>query len=158
MTSFASPSRISPSRAVNPKHTVLLSRLKQGLHADLQDYRRLQKVLAMQFEAIVQHRSKLLEDIAAKVVKLVEEMEARKKERVQIVVALLGRENPPSMEALLSLLPKPYNQLIPPLWQELGTLVKDCKELNTRNCNLLTAQNEIMQQVLNGEADTYAPV
>jgi len=35
--------------------------------------------------------------------------------------------------------------------------VKECKALNMRNCRLLMDQHDIMQRVLQTEADTYAP-
>ncbi len=42
-------------------------------------------------------------------------------------------------------------------WVALEQMVLECKRLNARNSDLLTEQYSIMQRVLHGEEDTYAP-
>ncbi|MNS92025.1 hypothetical protein D3C72_1261420 [compost metagenome] len=42
-------------------------------------------------------------------------------------------------------------------WAALEQMVLECKRLNARNSDLLTEQYSIMQRVLHGEEDTYAP-
>jgi flagella synthesis protein FlgN len=42
-------------------------------------------------------------------------------------------------------------------WDKLEALVRDCKQATVRNGNLMAEQFTIMQRLLHGEDDTYAP-
>ncbi|HEX6734001.1 MAG TPA: flagellar protein FlgN [Azonexus sp.] len=135
----------------------LFAQLTVGLNADLVDYGELKKLLAGQFDAALQHQSARLGELAEAITGLAERIEARRRQRVALVNALLVDDYAPSMDKVLALLPDAPRRMLAGWWGELESLVRECKTLNTRSCQLLMDQHEIMQRVLNGEADIYAP-
>ena len=139
-------------------HAELLRLIMLGMQADLNDYPRLSTYLAYQFDAIVAHESTKLKEVGALISDLVGVLDLRRQERVKLVAKLLGPNRQPTMTVLFKVLPGQYKQSMSSLWQQLESMIKDCKDLNARNCKLLMDQHDLMQRVLNGEADTYAPV
>lgn len=135
----------------------LIARLSVELNADLADYGVLRKLLASQFDAALQHQSARLAELAESISTLCETIEQRRRARVEMVNALLAGEPEPSMAKVFALLPREPQRMLEGWWKELETLVRDCKAQSARSCSLLMDQREIMQRVLNGEADIYAP-
>ncbi|HEV7816298.1 MAG TPA: flagellar protein FlgN, partial [Janthinobacterium sp.] len=82
-------------------------------------------------------------------------MEARRRQRVGLVAALLGPEA--GMRQVFDLLKGGSRLALESNWSELEHMVLDCKRRNTRNSALLTEQYSIMQRVLHGEDQIYAP-
>jgi flagella synthesis protein FlgN len=82
-------------------------------------------------------------------------MEARRRQRVGLVAALLGPEA--GMRQVFDLLKGGSRLALESHWSELEHMVLDCKRRNTRNSALLTEQYSIMQRVLHGEDQIYAP-
>lgn len=150
----------SPDRATQPsrsKQSEALSRLVQGMRADIVDYRRLRELLDVQFDAALRHQSNALVDVAANITELVDMLDGRRQERVALAGVLIGPEEPVSMQGVMRLLTESSRASLQADWETLESLVRECKQANTRNCRLLTDQHEIMRRVLNREADTYAP-
>ena len=135
-----------------------LQRLIRGIGQDMRDYRALHVLLDEQFYAALRHRATALQDLAQRIGVFVDDIEKRRRERVQLVEKLVGRGA--TMSASFALVTDVRSRaLLQNDWQTLETLVVDCKRLNARNGQLMTTQHSIMQRVLRGDEEaTYAPV
>ncbi|RJF96696.1 flagellar protein FlgN [Noviherbaspirillum cavernae] len=133
-----------------------LARLLRGVGEDVRDYRELQAMLEEQFMAALRYETARLNDVAERITTLVETLELRRAERVALVTEMLGEGA--SMSDTFPLLTRPAREALEAGWQTLEELVRECKEHNARNCNLLMDQHGIMQRVLHGEEQIYAPV
>lgn len=136
----------------------LIMQLSHGLNHDLHDYRQLKEQLEVQFDAARLHDAARLAAISETVEQLAGEIEARRRERVDLVTRLFEGDAEATMERVFSLLPQAASQMLRSWWSELHSLVGDCKAQNTRTCHLLTEQQEIMRRILGDDEDTYAPV
>jgi flagella synthesis protein FlgN len=132
-----------------------LADIVRGVEADRQAYRTLRGMLEEQFAAVLRHDAAALATLAGRVTALVGEIEIRREERVARCAELAGAGS--HMEAVLPLLPEASRNAFVGAWRELEAQVRECKELNARNGRLMTEQHQIMQRVLHGEVDTYAP-
>lgn len=134
-----------------------LQRVADGITADLGDYGRLRTLLADQFDAVVRHDSGRVAGIGEAIAALASEIDRRRAERVDLSSRLSGAKGADAMQRVFELLPAAARSRIEGSWKLLEVLVRECKAMNLRNCDLLMNQYEIMQRVLNNEADTYAP-
>ncbi|WP_081344733.1 flagellar export chaperone FlgN [Janthinobacterium lividum] len=130
-------------------------RVLQGMTDDSVGYAALQTLLEEQFQATLQHQSTRLTALADQVIAAVEPLDARRRQRVSLVTALLGAQG--DMPQLFALLQEDARATAERDWIALEQMVLECKRLNARNSDLLTEQYSIMQRVLHGEEDTYAP-
>lgn len=130
-------------------------RVLQGMTDDSVGYATLQTLLEEQFQATLQHQSTRLTALADQVIAAVEPLDARRRQRVSLVTALLGPQG--DMPQLFALLQENARATAERDWVALEQMVLECKRLNARNSDLLTEQYSIMQRVLHGEEDTYAP-
>ena len=130
-------------------------RVLQGMTDDRAGYAALQTLLEEQFQATLQHQSTRLTALADQVIAAVEPLDARRRQRVSLVTALLGPQG--DMPQLFALLQEDARSKAEADWVALEQMVLECKRLNARNSDLLTEQYSIMQRVLHGEEDTYAP-
>lgn len=130
-------------------------RVLQGMTDDNVGYAALQTLLEEQFQATLQHQSTRLTALADQVIAAVEPLDARRRQRVSLVTALLGPQG--DMPQLFALLQEDARATAERDWVALEQMVLECKRLNARNSDLLTEQYSIMQRVLHGEEDTYAP-
>ncbi len=130
-------------------------RVLQGMTDDSVGYASLQTLLEEQFQATLQHQSTRLTALADQVIAAVEPLDARRRQRVSLVTALLGPQG--DMPQLFALLQEDARATAERDWVALEQRVLECKRLNARNSDLLTEQYSIMQRVLHGEEDTYAP-
>jgi flagella synthesis protein FlgN len=130
-------------------------RVLQGMTDDSVGYAALQTLLEEQFQATLQHQSTRLTALADQVIAAVEPLDARRRQRVSLVTALLGPQG--DMPQLFALLQEDARATAERDWVALEQMVLECKRLNARNSDLLTEQYSIMQRVLHGEEDTYAP-
>lgn len=131
----------------------------RGVGLDVRDYRLLQALLDDQFRAALRHQTSRLEDLAARITAITQALETRRVERVALVRVLAGpgAGSVASPEAIFSQATGRSREALESGWRMLQALVHDCKRLNTRNCQLLMDQHGIMQRVLHGEDETYAP-
>lgn len=132
-----------------------MRRVLQGMTDDSVGYAALQALLEEQFQATLHHQSTALTALADRVIAAVEPLDARRRQRVSLVTALLGPQG--DMAQLFALLQEEARSKAEAEWVALEQMVLECKRLNTRNSDLLTQQYSIMQRVLHGEEDTYAP-
>ncbi|MGO8856086.1 MAG: flagellar export chaperone FlgN [Steroidobacteraceae bacterium] len=131
-----------------------------GMLGDVADYRRLRALLDAQFSAALRHRAEEISDIVGRIVELTAVLERRRRERVELAGALLAGKVPASrvsLQAVSERLPATARARFDDCCATLEALVTECKRLNRRNCNLLTAQHDIMHRVLKTEAYIYAP-
>ena len=130
--------------------------LLDGIKADLQSYQQMLDLIARQFEAAVSHQSERLGEIAKEIGAMVDVLEARRVQRVELATRLTGPT--PSMEQVFALLkPEPRARLEAD-WAQLEGMVQTAREMGRRNADLLAEQYTIMQRVLHGDDQTYEPL
>lgn len=129
--------------------------LLEGVQRDLHEAAAIHALLERQFEAAVRHRSVELSALAEELAPLLEAMEARRQQRLQLVRALLGAQA--TMEQYIANLAPDARAAFEAAWAELEAIVRACKEATLRNGQLLAEQYSVMQRVLHGEDEIYAP-
>ncbi len=129
--------------------------LADGVQADVRDSAEVLALLERQFEAALRHRSSELSQLAEQLTPLLDAMEARRQQRVSLVRALLGEGA--TMSDFIASLAEPARGALAAAWSDLESTVQACKAATTRNGGLLAEQYSVMQRVLNGEDDIYAP-
>ena len=132
-----------------------VARLLDGVEADKTACATIRDLLERQFQAALRHRGAELAQLAGELTPELDAMEQRRQQRVQLVRALLGPQA--TMDDLFGSLPAPQRTRGQADWERLEALVRDCKQATTRNGNLMAEQFTIMQRLLHGEDDTYAP-
>ena len=132
-----------------------IAKLAAGIQADLAASSTLLELLERQFDAALRHRSAQLAELADELMPALEAMEQRRVQRVSLVRALLGPQA--DMAQLIASLAAPQRAAVAADWHALEQMVLECKRLNARNSALVTEQYSIMQRVLHGEEQTYAP-
>ena len=132
-----------------------VARLLDGVRADLGACGTIRDLLERQFQAALRHRGAELAQLAEQLTPELDAMEQRRQQRVHLVRALLGPQA--TMDDLFGSLPAQQSARGRTDWDELEALVRDCKQATTRNGNLMAEQFTIMQRLLHGEDDTYAP-
>ena len=130
--------------------------LLDGIKADLQSYQQMLDLIAQQFEAAIRHQSERLGEIAKEIGALVDVLEARRAQRVELATRLVGPQ--PSMEQVFTLLKPEARARLEADWAELEGMVQTAREMGRRNADLLAEQYTIMQRVLHGDDQTYEPV
>jgi len=130
--------------------------LLDGIKADLQSYQQMLDLIARQFEAAIRHQSERLGEIAQEIGALVDVLEARRAQRVDLATRLVGPQ--PSMEQIFTLLKPEARARLEADWAELEGMVQTAREMGRRNADLLAEQYTIMQRVLHGDDQTYEPV
>ena len=113
-------------------------------------------LIAQQFEAAIRHQSERLGEIAKEIGALVDVLEARRAQRVDLATRLVGPQ--PSMEQVFTLLKPEARARLEADWAELEGMVQAAREMGRRNADLLAEQYTIMQRVLHGDDQTYEPV
>lgn len=134
-----------------------LIRLVRGINADLADCNELKNLLGTQFAAALEHHAGKLGQATEAISSLLETIEARRRERVELATALLDGDPEASMPKVFALFSAASRQVFEGWWSELESLVRECKADNARVGQLLMGQHEIMQRVLDCEADIYVP-
>jgi flagella synthesis protein FlgN len=153
----ASGSASAAVRASTPsaRQQAMLALLR-GVADDVAAYTSLLDMLEQQFDAIVRHQTERLTQLGAIILPTIEAMETRRQERVSLVATLLGPEA--GMAQVFPLLKGATRQMLEEHWLSLEKMVSECKRRNIRNSELLTEQYSIMQRVLHGEEQLYAPI
>jgi flagella synthesis protein FlgN len=132
-----------------------VARLLDGIRHDLQACSVIHDLLERQFQAALRHRAAELGALAEELMPQLDAMEQRRQQRVQLVRALHGAEA--TMIELLNALPAAQRSRAAADWERLEQLVRDCKQATARNGQLMADQYSVMQRVLHGEEQLYAP-
>ena len=140
------------SRMTRPQANALLV---EGVQADVRDSAEVLALLERQFEAALRHQTGELTKLAELLAPLLDAMDARRRERVSLVRALLGETA--TMAQFIATLAEPAQGALAAAWADLEHTVQACKAASTRNGSLLAEQFTVMQRVLHGEEDIYAP-
>ena len=133
-----------------------MRQLLDGIAADLQSYQQMLDLIAQQFEAAIRHQSEHLAQVAKEIGALVDVLEARRAQRVELATRLVGPQ--PSMEQVFALLKPAPRARLEADWAQLEGMVQAAREMGRRNADLLAEQYTIMQRVLHGDDQTYEPV
>jgi flagella synthesis protein FlgN len=130
--------------------------LLQGLAEDGRDYPLLQELLEQQFGAALRHQSAPLAEAAEAIGALVDQLEARRRLRLQLAQRLLGPQA--AMAQVFALLKSGARDKAEADWRALEQRVLECKRIGKRNSELLLGQHTVMQRVLHGDEEPlYAP-
>ncbi|MFP5392428.1 MAG: flagellar export chaperone FlgN [Gammaproteobacteria bacterium] len=129
--------------------------LATGVRQDLDAGSAILALLERQFDAALRHRSGELAALAAELTPALAAMEARRLQRVALVRALAGVDA--TMAGFIATQAEPARARLAAGWAELEALVVRCKAATARNTALLTEQFTVMQRVLHGDDETYAP-
>jgi len=129
--------------------------LADGVTQDVKEATNILMLLERQFDAAVRHRSAELRALADALTPLLEAMDARRQQRVTLVRALLGPQATMAQYSA-TLAPAP-RAAFEAAWQTLEQTAHACKKATLRNGQLLAEQHGIMQRVLHGEEQLYAP-
>lgn len=132
-----------------------VARLLDGIQDDLGACTTIRDLLERQFQAALRHRGTELTALAGELVPQLDAMEGRRQQRVQLVRALFGADA--TMDDLFGSLPAPQRDRNAGAWEQLERLVRECKQASVRNGSLMADQYSIMQRLLHGEEQTYAP-
>ena len=132
-----------------------MRQLLAGIADDLQAYAQLQALLQDQFQAALRHKAAELGAAASAISTLVDAMQQRRALRVALVQRLVGETG--NMAQAFALLKNAAREKIEADWKTLEQAVMECKRLSKRNGDLLVEQYSIMQRVLHGEEQIYAP-
>ena len=126
-----------------------------GIAEDLAAYAVLRGLLQQQFDAAIRHRAVELGAAAEAISALVDVLQLRRQQRVALVQRLVGPNG--GMSQAFSLLKSTARERMEADWKTLEQSVIECKRLSKRNGDLLVEQYSIMQRVLHGEEQIYAP-
>ena len=129
--------------------------LLAGIADDLMAYGELGELLEQQFDAALRHQAARLGQVAEAILALVDTLQTRREQRVALAQRLLGPTG--NMAQAFALLKNAAREKIEADWKTLETMVVECKRLSKRNSDLLLEQHSIMQRVLHGEDQLYAP-
>jgi flagella synthesis protein FlgN len=129
--------------------------LADGVTLDISEAATILMLLERQFDAAVRHRTAELTTLASELAPLLGAMETRRQQRVGLVRALLGPQGTMA-QYIASLAPNPRTAF-EAAWEALEQTVRACKDATTRNAQLLAEQHSVMQRVLHGEEQLYAP-
>lgn len=132
-----------------------VARLLDGIRHDMQACAVIRELLERQFEAALRHRAAELGELAGELMPQLDAMEQRRQQRVQLVRALHGAGA--TMDDMLNGLPAAQRGSATADWRQLEQQVRDCKEATARNGQLMADQYTVMQRVLHGEEQLYAP-
>jgi flagella synthesis protein FlgN len=131
-----------------------VTRLLDGVQADIQACGAVRDLLERQFQAALRHRAAELGELAEALMPELDAMEQRRQQRVQLVRALHGASA--TMDTLLASLPAAQRAGAAADWERLEQLVRGCKQATARNGSLMADQYSVMQRVLHGEEQLYA--
>lgn len=132
-----------------------VTRLLDGVQADLGACGTIRDLLEQQFEAALRHRGAELTALAGALTPQLDAMEGRRQQRVQLVRALFGAQA--TMDQVFGSLAPAQRGTHLAAWSQLEELVRDCKQATARNGNLMAEQYSTMQRLLHGEDQLYAP-
>lgn len=149
MSSLVRPGADSPA-------TVMLRQLGDGLRQDLSAYDDLRELLNRQFNAALKHDADQMSELSARILTQVAALDVQRARRRELLVSLLGSAVEPSVRSLLQRLPASMAQPIAVQWRALEQALTACKTLNLRNCQLISEQQALMQQLMGREEHVYA--
>ena len=144
--------------AIKTTRSTAIKQFIVELKADLNDYQRLLELMVVQHKLMTKRETEKLSQISDKHKNFLHYLEARAKNRSQLLIQIGVSADASGVAKLVAALP---NKLAHPLandWNDLHRLIEKCKAQNERNNALLDMQQSILNR-LTQENDTqlYAP-
>ncbi len=131
----------------------------EELREDIQGYHQLHRLLDKQYKAMIQRDVRTLTRLSAEHNQLLVQLNARAKQRTEILKLFGLPENALGVSKLINALPKEYANKVRSLWNELQKRVHDSMTLNERNSKLLNMQQNILSEVISpNQTQTYEPI
>lgn len=135
-----------------------ITQLLNGIQQDHRIYSQLQVLLISQRTMIVERQSEPLENLNQLVEQIYQQLKESTNQRLLLLKSLNIPTQSDGMYFLFSRLPDVMANKARRLWQQLEQQVTDCKQLNERNTQLLMMQQEILNRLLNNDAQLiYQP-
>ena len=138
----------------------IVQRLVDVLTLDWRDHGRLKGLLESQFTAALGHQARGMADIAQQIVTLVQDIEARRPQRDELLQLLMGRQANPGLLALVRRLPSSLSSEVrarlDDVCRRLEAEARECKRLNLRNCELIHEQHALMKRMMGLPETCYA--
>ena len=132
----------------------------RDIELDCADYQGLQRLMQGLYEQLLVRNSAQIESFNQQIMVQVEFIRTRAERRRKILSAFgLSPSVPGAMEKLLMHCPIPNCNTYLQRWTELEKLIQHTKSLNERNGKLLAMHNDILNQILGGNAaaQVYSP-
>ena len=133
----------------------LLKHILHSVQQDARDYPRLQQHLETQFTATLTHDSERLQACAAVITELCEQLDTRRRQRLQWIAQVLPQGQVASIPAVLALLPRVLRAPCQQCWQSVLDTAVQCRELNLRNGQLLQQHHAMLRRIFEGEMHVY---
>lgn len=137
----------------------LLQVIEQDVRRDCADYLALRGAMQELYQQLLERNCRQIDLLNEQITTLVEQVRARAGRRSKILAVFRLGGDSAAMQQLLSHYPRARSEHLQRVWQQLGQLVVQCKQLNERNGKLLAMHNDILDQLLGDGRDPqlYAP-
>lgn len=135
-----------------------ITQLLNGIQQDHRIYSQLLVLLVSQRTMIVERQSDPLENLNQLIEQIYQQLKESTNQRLLLLKSLNIPAQSDGMHALFSRLPNAMADKARGLWQQLEQQAINCKQLNESNTQLLMMQQEILNRLLNNEAELiYQP-
>jgi flagella synthesis protein FlgN len=137
----------------------LLQVIEQDVRQDCADYLALRGSMQELYQQLLERNCRQIDLLNEQITTLVEQVRARAGRRSKILAVFRLGGDSAAMRQLLSHYPRARSEHLQQVWQQLGQLVVQCKQLNERNGKLLAMHNDILDQLLGDgrNPQLYAP-
>ncbi|QQX80535.1 flagellar protein FlgN [Shewanella sp. KX20019] len=132
----------------------LVQRIVRGIRQDIEGYKQLKSLLKRQRELMQRRDNNGLTYHNQHQAELCDNLMRKASERRKMLEALGFSGTASGMAILIRKLPASSAAEVSQLWENLLLLVKDSQSANESNGQLLVAQQEIINQLLNRDNDT----
>lgn len=142
----------------NNRAAQLIQLAARDIEQDCTDYHGLQGLMHSLYEQLLLRDCEKIDQLNQQIMVLVEFIAQRAQRRRKILTAfgVPAAASNPGIVKLLCSLPDSTNALA--RWAQLENLIKETKTLNDRNGKLLAMHNDIINQILGGQAEqVYSP-
>ncbi|MEZ8825378.1 flagellar export chaperone FlgN [Vibrio amylolyticus] len=143
---------------INIARSTAIKQFIVELKADLNDYRSLLELMTIQHKLLTKRETEKLSQISGNHKSFLGYLEARAKNRLQLLIQIGVSADSSGVAKLVAALP---NKLARPLesdWNDLHRLIELCKAQNERNNSLLDMQQSILTQLTqDNDPKLYSP-
>lgn len=129
----------------------IVQSLIRGIRQDIEGYKQLKSLLKCQRELMQRRDNQGLQQHNEQQSNLCQRLMLKANERSQMLVKLGFAGDINGMHALIERLPKASSVQAALLWDNLLSLVKESKHANEANGKLLIGQQEVINQLLQGD-------
>lgn len=123
------------------------------IQRDRKYYIKLIHLLKQQRSLIIERKTEALEELNQNMASIYAQLTESARKRISTLRDMCIPPHAEGIRFLFSRLPANHHIQAKALWEDLELRVRECKELNERNANLLTMQQEIVNSILGNEPD-----